>query len=347
MAAQQAERAKLKRKTNRKNEEAGGGRIAPARRVVSEHTRRRPEYGNEPANGRLTQEEMWAYGLGLFGIGLGLAELMAPRRLARMIGAPPEYDGLVRAMGLREVASGVGILTQRAPATAVWSRVAGDAIDLACLGAAFTSNRSNRGRVAWAAAAVAGATLLDMITAQQLSRGVQTRNGAIPLTVALTINRKPDELYRYWRDFSNLPKFMNHLKMVNIISERRSHWVAKGPASSTVEWDAEITDDRPNELITWRSVESSEVDHAGSIRFEPATGDRGTIVTVDMHYRPPLGTVGSAVAAWFSEDPNQTVKMDLRRFKQVMETGEVITTEGQPAGRAESTSWKYDSAMKP
>ncbi|MFY4728236.1 hypothetical protein, partial [Nitrospira sp. BLG_2] len=127
MAAQPAERAKLKRKTNRKNEEAGGGRIAPARRVVSEHTRRRPEYGNEPANGRLTQEEMWAYGLGLFGIGLGLAELMAPRRLARMIGAPPEYDGLVRAMGLREVASGVGILTQRAPATAVWSRVAGDA----------------------------------------------------------------------------------------------------------------------------------------------------------------------------------------------------------------------------
>ncbi len=184
-------------------------------------------------------------------------------------------------MGLREIASGVGILTQRAPATAVWSRVAGDAIDLACLGAAFMSNRSNRGRVALTTAAVAGATLFDLITAQQLSRGVKTRNGAIPLTETLTINRKPDELYRYWRDFSNLPKFMNHLMVVDIIDERRSHWVATGPAGSTIEWDAEITDDRPNELIAWRSVEGSEVDHAGLIRFEPATGDRGTIVTVE------------------------------------------------------------------
>jgi uncharacterized membrane protein len=295
MVPQQAKRTKLKQKANRKNKEAGGVEIASA-------------------NGRLTQEEMWAYGLGLFGIGLGLAELMAPRRLARIIGAPHRHDGLVRAMGLREIASGVGILTRRAPATAVWSRVAGDAIDLACLGAAFISNRSNRGRVALTTAAVAGATLLDMITAQQLSRGVQTRNGAIPLTVTLTINRKPNELYRYWRNFANLPKFMKYLERVDIIA--------------------------------WRSVEGSEVDHAGSIRFEPATGDRGTIVTVDMHYRPPLGTVGSAVAAWFSEDPNQTVKMDLRRFKQVMETGEVITTEGQPAGRAVSTSWKYDSAVR-
>ena len=326
-APQQAKRTRLKQKAHRKNKEAGGVEIAPA-------------------NGRLTQEEMWAYGLGLFGIGLGLAELMAPRRLARIIGAPHRHDGLVRAMGLREIASGVGILTRRAPATAVWSRVAGDAIDLACLGAAFISNRSNRGRVALTTAAVAGATLLDMITAQQLSRGVQTRNGAIPLTVTLTINRKPDELYRYWRNFANLPKFMKYLERVDIAEDRRSHWVTKGPAGSTIEWDAEITDDRPNELIAWRSVEGSEVDHAGSIRFEPATGDRGTIVTVDMHYRPPLGTVGSAVAAWFSEDPNQTVKMDLRRFKQVMETGEVITTEGQPAGRAVSTSWKYDSAVR-
>lgn len=297
-------------------------------------------------NNAPTQEELWAYGLGLCGIGLGVAELMAPRRLARVVGAPPRYAGLVRAMGLREIASGIGILTQRRPTTGVWSRVVGDAIDLACLGTAFMSNRSNRGRVAVATAVAAGATLLDMMTAQQLSRGVQTRNGAIPLTVTLIINRRPEELYRYWRGFANLPKFMKHLERIEVKDDRLSHWVAKGPAGSTIEWDAEITEDRPNELMVWRSIEGSALDHAGSVRFEPATGNRGTIVTVDMHYRPPLGTVGSAVAAWLGGDANQTVKMDLRRFKQVMEAGEVITTEGQPAGRPESTSWKYDSAVR-
>jgi uncharacterized membrane protein len=295
---------------------------------------------------RLTQEEVWAYGLGLFGLGLGLAELVAPRRLARMIGAPLGHDGLIRAMGLREIASGVGILTQRVPATAVWSRVAGDAIDVACLGASLISNRSNRGRVALATAAVAGVTLLDMIIAQQLSRGVQTRNGRISISAALVIDRPQAELYRHWRELTNLPTFMKHLVRIEVKDDRRSHWIAKGPAGSTIEWDAEITEDRPNEYLSWRAVEGSEVDHAGSVRFEPAPGGRGTVVTVDMQYRPPLGTVGAAIAAWFGEDPNQTVKMDLRRFKQVIETGEVITTEGQPAGRAESTSRKYDSAVR-
>ena len=315
-------------------------------RIMASHANGKALYPGSSRNGSLSQEKMWAYGLGLFGIGLGLAELMVPRRLARMIGAPPRHDGLIRAMGLREIASGVGILTQGSSATAVWSRVAGDAMDLACLGAAFISNRSHRGRVALATAAVSGATLLDMITAQQLSRGIETRNACISLTVALVIDRPPQELYRHWRELTNLPTFMKHLVRIEIQDDRRSHWVAKGPAGSTVEWDAEIIEDRPNEYIAWRSIEGSEVDHAGSVRFEPASGGRGTIVTVEMEYRPPLGTVGAAVSAWFGEDPNQTVKMDLRRFKQMMETGEVITTEGQPAGRAESTSWRYDSAAR-
>jgi len=315
-------------------------------RIMGSHANSEALHPGSSRNGSLSQEEMWAYGLGLFGIGLGLTELMVPRRLARMIGAPPRHDGLVRAMGLREIASGVGILTQRAPATAVWSRVAGDAMDLACLGAAFMSNRSHRGRVALAAAAVAGAALLDMITAQQLSRGIETRNGCISLTVALVIDRPQKELYRHWRELTNLPTFMKHLVRIEVQDDRRSHWVANGPAGSTVEWDAEITEDRSDECIAWRSVEGSEVDHAGSVRFEPASGGRGTIVTVEMEYRPPLGAVGAAVSAWFGEDPNQTVKMDLRRFKQMMETGEVITTQGQPAGRKQSTSWKYDSAVR-
>ncbi|CUS39645.1 Cyclase/dehydrase [Candidatus Nitrospira nitrificans] len=293
-----------------------------------------------------TQEEQWAYGLGWFGIGLGLAEMTAPRRLARIIGAPPGHEGLIRTMGLREITSGMAIVIQRKPTTAIWSRVAGDVLDFALLSAALTSRRSDRGRLVAATASVAGAMVMDLIVAQQLSRAVETRNGTTPITAALIIDRPRGELYSRWRDLSNLPQFMKHLVRIEVTDDRLSHWVAKGPAGSTVEWDAEITEDRSNECIAWRSVDGSEVDHAGSVRFESAPGGRGTMVTVKLQYRPPLGTVGSAVAAWFGEDPSQTVKMDLRRFKQVMETGEVITTDGQPAGRPESTSWKYDRAVR-
>ena len=297
-------------------------------------------------NGSLSQEERFAYGLGWFSIILGLAEFIASRRLGQAIGVPSEHHGVIKAMGLREMASGIGILTQRAPITAVWSRIAGDMIDLTCLGAALSCTRAHRGRLAVTAAAIAGATALDLLCAQQLSRGVKTHNGVISVTESLTIDRIPEDLYRYWRDFSHLPGIMAHLVSVHMNTDGRWHWKATGPAGSTVEWDAELTDDRPNDVIAWRSVEGSEIDHVGSIRFVPAPGGRGTMVTVEMRYSPPGGTLGSSIAAWFGEDPRQSVKRDLRRFKQVMETGEIITTEGQPAGRASGTSWKYDQAVR-
>ena len=294
----------------------------------------------------LSEEERWANGLGWFSIALGLAEVAAPRGIARLIGVRPDHSTLIRAMGLRELASGVGILTQRTPATALWSRVGGDAMDLACLGAALFSPQAERARVLTAGAAVAGVTVLDVLCAQQLSRGAETRGGVMPITVTLAINRSASDLYGFWRDFANLPRFMRHLESVRVSGDRRSHWVAKGPAGTTVEWDAEITEDRPNEVIAWRTGETSDVDHSGSIRFSPAPQGRGTYVTVQMQYRPPGGALGAAFAALFGEDPSQTVKADLRRFKQLMETGEIITTAGQPAGRASSTSWKYDQAVR-
>lgn len=297
--------------------------------------------------GRLTQEQQLAYGLGWFGVGLGLAELLAPRRVATMIGVSQEHRTLIRCMGLRELVSSAAILRDPSSAGAVWSRVAGDVLDLALLGVAFTSRRSNHTPLAAATASVAGAMLMDVITAQQLTRGITTRRGTIRIKTALIIDRPPEQLYRHWRDMSNLPQFMKHVERVEPSNDGRSHWVANGPVGSTIEWDAELTEDRPNELIGWRSIEGSELNHAGSVRFEPATGGRGTVVTVAMHYRPPLGTVGAAVAAWFGKDPNQTIKTDLRRFKQIMETGEVITTQGQPAGRRESTSGTYDQAVRP
>lgn len=283
--------------------------------------------------------------LGWFSLGLGLAEIIAPRSIAQVIGVGTNHGGFIRSLGVREVASGLGILARRAPARAVWSRVMGDVIDLGWLGAAFLSPGAKKGRVLVAAAAVTGVTVLDVLCAQQLSRDHGASNVALPVRVSLAINRSPEELYRYWHEFENLPRFMTHLESVRVTGDGRSHWVAKGPAGTTVEWDAEITADWPNEEITWHTLEGADVDHAGSIRFE-ADGARGTIVTVEMQYNPPAGRLGATVVALFGEEPNQTVKADLRRFKQIMETGEVVTTEGQPAGRASSTSSKYDQAAR-
>lgn len=305
-----------------------------------------PHQEQEFPNGSPSQEARLASGLGWFGIGLGLAEVFAPRRLARTIGVPYKHHRLIQVMGVREIANGLGILIWPSASTGVWARVAGDLLDLTCLGAAFTSARGSRGRLATTAAAVVGATALDLLCAQQLTRGVTTRDGYTLAVVTVTINRSRADLYAAWRNFTNLPQWMKHLRSVEVAGERRSHWVAFGPAGSTMEWDAEITEDRPEEMIAWRSIEGSDVDHRGVVRFEPAAGNRGTMVTVEIRYALPGGTLGSAVAAWSGDDPRQSIKMDLRRFKQVMETGDVITTEGQPAGRAESISWKYDAATR-
>ena len=151
---------------------------------------------------------------------------------------------------------------------------------------------------------------------------------------SLTIERTPWDLYQFWRNFENLPRFMDHLEAVTVIDEKRSHWVAKAPAiaGGKVEWDAEIINDEPNSLIAWRSLENANVDNAGSVRFVPGPEGRGTEVRVVVDYIPPGGTVGKWVAKLFGEEPSQQIKEDLRRFKRLMETGEVPTTQGQPRG---------------
>lgn len=145
---------------------------------------------------------------------------------------------------------------------------------------------------------------------------------------SIIINRSPEELYQFWRDFENLPRFMNHLESVRVIDEKRSHWVAKAPAETSVEWDAEITEDRPNELIAWRSLEGSEVENSGSVSFESAPGERGTIVKVEIAYNPPGGVIGEWIAKLTGDDPGQQAHEALRSFKQVMEVGEVIISDG-------------------
>lgn len=149
----------------------------------------------------------------------------------------------------------------------------------------------------------------------------------------VTINATPEQLYSFWRDFENLPRFMVHLQSVKVIDDKRSHWVATGPAGIDAEWDAEIINEIPNELIGWRSVEGSRVDNAGSVHFTRASGGgRGTEVKVVLRYDPPAGALGAAFAKLFGEDPAHQVQEDLRRLKQLIETGELATNESRPRG---------------
>ncbi len=151
---------------------------------------------------------------------------------------------------------------------------------------------------------------------------------------SFTVNRTPDDCYDFWRDFQNLPRFMTHLNSVQVIDARRSRWEAKAPLGKSVTWEAEIINERPNELIAWRSVEGSEIDNAGSVQFRLASGGRGTEVTVELNYEPPGGTLGRNLAWLLGEEPEIQVREDLRQFKQIMETGEIPTTTGQSSGRA-------------
>jgi len=166
-------------------------------------------------------------------------------------------------------------------------------------------------------------------------RGSDTRtqlggNRGIHVEESVTINRPLADLYRFWRDFENLPKFMNHLESVAMLDEGVSHWVAKGPAGMRVEWDARIINEVPNKVIGWQSLDGSTISTAGSVNFDQDA--HGTRVTVHLQYSPPGGKVGASIARLFGKDAETEIREDLRRFKQLVETGEVPTTDGQPRG---------------
>lgn len=154
----------------------------------------------------------------------------------------------------------------------------------------------------------------------------------IHVSEAITIQKTPKELYEFWHNFENLPKFMYYLEDVKKIDDKRSHWKAKAPAGLTVEWDAEIINDEPNATIAWRSLYPASVDSAGSVRFLEGPAGRGTEVRVVFDYIPPAGKAGWAIAKIFGRDPAAEVREDLRRFKELMETGVIAETKGQPHG---------------
>ncbi len=151
---------------------------------------------------------------------------------------------------------------------------------------------------------------------------------------SVTISRSPEDLYAFWRDENNAPKFMEGITAAKKTGEKTSHWVASGPFGKSTEWDAEIIADEPNRMFAWKTLPGALVPHAGTVKFGPSTGGRGTVVTLELNYEAPGGIFGEAAAKLTGMDPNSISRENLRHFKQLMEAGEVTTIEGQPSGRA-------------
>jgi uncharacterized membrane protein len=270
--------------------------------------------------------------LGLFSVALGTLELVAPRNVSRALGLKPSAatTGVIQAMGLRELASGAGILSNPGSKEWIGSRVGGDVVDLALLGVGLM--RSQRPvRTLLAAAAVAGVAALDLVATEKLSeaRKSPVRRGShdagSPVVRSITIDCPRSEVYGLWRRFENLPRFMEGIEAVESLGDGgRSRWRARGPLGTHVEWESELVADEPNSLLSWRSTEHSSVYHSGTVRFADAPRAQGTVVTVEMRYAPPGGTIAAALLKVFRKEPGQQVGDDLRRLKQVIETGEVL-----------------------
>jgi uncharacterized membrane protein len=174
-------------------------------------------------------------------------------------------------------------------------------------------------------AAAGGALLYRGVTCERSMEPVHVERG-------FTIMKPVEEVYRFWRNFENFPKFMSHLDSVVVTGDRWSHWVARGPMKTTVSWHAEIVDEVPNQHIVWKSKPDSMIETRGSVQFRKAPGDRGTELFVAMDYRPPMGKVADALATLLGHSAEQKIREDLRHMKQLLEAGEIPTTEGQSHG---------------
>jgi len=309
--------------------------------------------------------------LGWMSLGLGVAHVAAPNVVRRVSGVDdsPTSRAMVPLVGSRELVQAAGLLTSRRTGPWVWTRVAGDAMDLTSLAVALAHRDGRRRRrLVGVTTAIIGITAIDVLTAVQATRTESARQTAgegrsaigswrervpavraaelgrrvrkmsrkgfnMELTASTTVGKSPTEVYEFWRRLETLPTFMAHLDDVRATSERTSHWSATAPFGRTVEWDAEITQDLPGERISWRSAGAADVPNTGTVSFVPAPDGHSTEVRVVMTYDIPGGRLGKVVAKYFGEEPHQQLDDDLRRFKQVLETGEVVRSDGAPWGK--------------
>ncbi len=295
-----------------------------------------PDNGHE--NGQAFQggnASQWARALGWFSLGLGLMQIAAPRRVAELVGLEQrdQTNALMRAVGLREVVSGIGILTQAQPTPWIWARVGGDALDLALLTSAMGSPGADRNRVAAATAAVVGVTAADALLGARLSAEVEpaaqetSEPRSVPVATAITVGAPANRVYQAWEGFRNLPRFMGEFASVEVTDDRVSRWRAALPAGRSLEWDVEITESSPNERIAWQTSEGAPVAASGQIRFRQAPRDQGTEVIFTAEFTPPGGELGARIGGIFSDPIGTKIQNDLRRFKQLMELGEIVASD--------------------
>jgi uncharacterized membrane protein len=307
-----------------------------------------------------TEMERLARILGWFSLGLGLAQIASPNRVAQLIGVDDDDATItmMRVVGAREIASGIGILTQPKPTPWLWARVGGDAMDLALLRSAMASPRADQHRVAAATAAVLGIAAVDALCSTRLTAEPDApyetvhQSGAVHATSAVTVNAPIDTVYGYWEDFQSLPRFMGDFASVQVSGNRHSHWSLTAPAGITLEWDVEITETARNEQIAWRTSEGSHLDASGVVRFRTAPANRGTEVLFDAQFNPPGGELGKKIAGFFADALGTKIGNDLRRFKQLVELGEIVHSDDSlipgpnpaqpprdiPAGRTQSAT---------
>ena len=160
----------------------------------------------------------------------------------------------------------------------------------------------------------------------------QTQSSKQTATAVFRVNATSNEAYRLWHNFENLPRFMAHLAAVRVLDDRRSEWTAKGPLDSCVRWSAEITEDKPNRRIAWRSLPGSQLETSGWVEFRDDPQGRGSTVRAQVEYSNPVGALGIGLLTAMGKNPNFVVKEDLRRFKALLEAGETPTTVGQTHG---------------
>jgi len=263
-------------------------------------------------------------GLGWFSVGLGLAELAAPRALARAIGVDPRgHTGVaIRAMGARELANGLGILARPQRSLPLWARVAGDAIDLAFLAWALGARRTHTQRLVGAIASVAGVAALDVLASRRAARS--QRAAARPVLRAITVYRRASDVYAFWRDLEQLSMVMSRLASVVDLGGGHTKWTARLPGGATLEWEVELVEDLPGERIEWRTVRGSRYPNRGSVTFRPVLGGAATEVCVELQ----VGRGAEAALASLLAGPQ--LEADLRRLKQVLETGEIPCAGGRP-----------------
>lgn len=273
--------------------------------------------GNDEQPGRALSRA-----LGWFSLGLGAVELVAPNKMTNAIGLEPgtRRSVTVRAQGVRELIAGAGILLRprRAP---VWARVAGDVLDLALLAWASRGERTSNGRLIAATVAALGCTVLDVYATRQVANAQPAQR---PVMATVTINKPPQEVYAYYRRLEQLPKFMDYLESVEQLDRARSKWTAKLPIAGQVSWESEIVEDRPGEKLAWKTVDGEKLVHRGQVTFARAPGRDATEVRVELELGMPGIPPNATLARLLS---GSQIKGDLRRLKQVLETGEVLVSD--------------------